>query len=60
MKTVLKFISFAALLLMFSSAILVFNDQLSRERYYVLSLLGTVAWFATIPFWMKRRLHESS
>jgi len=59
MKTLLKTISFAGLALMFASAILVFNDAMTRDTYLALAFAGTVMWFATVPFWMKRRLHHS-
>jgi hypothetical protein len=44
---------------MFASAILVFNDKMTKDTYLVLALVGTGMWFATVPFWMKRRLHHS-
>ena len=59
MKTLLKIVSFAGLILMFASAIMVFNDAMSKELYELLALAGTVMWFGTVPFWMKRRLHNS-
>ena len=59
MKTLLKTISFAGLVIMFAASILVFNDAMSRDTYLKLALAGTVMWFATVPFWMKRRLHHS-
>lgn len=59
MKTLLKVISFAGLVLMFAAAVMVFNDALDRNTYLILALVGTVMWFATVPFWMKRRLHHS-
>jgi EamA domain-containing membrane protein RarD len=59
MKTLLKIISFAGLGLMFASAILVFNDKMTKDTYLDLALVGTGMWFATVPFWMKRRLHHS-
>jgi len=59
MKTLFKFISFAGLVLMIASAILVFTDAIGRTAYLVLAVVGTVMWFATVPFWMKRRLHHS-
>jgi len=59
MKTLLKITSFAGLILMFTSAIMVFNDAMSRGTYLTLALVGTVMWFGTVPFWMKRRLHDS-
>jgi hypothetical protein len=59
MKTLLKIISFAGLALMFTSAILVFNEAMPRSVYETLALVGTAMWFGTVPFWMKRRLHHS-
>ena len=59
MKTLLKIISFAGLGLMFASAIMVFNDAMTKDTYLTVALVGTVMWFATVPFWMKRRLHHS-
>jgi EamA domain-containing membrane protein RarD len=59
MKILLKLISFAGLGLMFASAILFFNDAMTKDTYLVLALVGTGMWFATVPFWMKRRLHHS-
>jgi hypothetical protein len=59
MKTLLKLISFTGLGLMFVSAILVFNDLMTKNTYLIVALVGTIMWFATVPFWMKRRLHHS-
>jgi hypothetical protein len=60
MKTLFKFVSFAGLALMFTSAVLVFTDRLGASTYHTLSLVGTVMWFVPVPFWMKRRLHDHS
>lgn len=59
MKTFLKLISFAGLALMFLSAILLFNDAVSKRTFEILALIGTATWFVPVPFWMKRRLHQS-
>jgi hypothetical protein len=59
MKTLLKIISFTGLGLMFASAIMVFNGAMAKDTYLALAFVGTVMWFATVPFWMKRRLHHS-
>ena len=59
MKTLVKAISFSGLVLMLLASVLVFNGVMSRPTYYVLAMIGTVAWFATVPLWMKRRLHHS-
>ena len=59
MKTLLKLVSFVGLALMLAAAILVFNGAMPRKTYLIVALVGTVLWFATVPFWMKRRLHHS-
>jgi len=59
MKTLLKLISFIGLGLMFASAILFFNGAVTERAYHVLALAGTALWFIPVPFWMKRRLHQS-
>ena len=58
MKTLLKVISFAALAAMLTVAIRVFNGTMAREAYFAWALGGTIVWFVTVPFWMKRRLHQ--
>jgi hypothetical protein len=59
MKTLLKYFSFAGLALMFVSAVMVFNGKLEPATYRMLALVGTLMWFGPVPFWMKRRLHQS-
>jgi len=58
MKTILKYISFAALIAMLFASISVFLGTMTKETYQVWALVGTVVWFVTVPFWMKRRLHH--
>lgn len=58
MKTLLKFISFAALGAMLAASIGVFRGSVTREAYFAWALAGTLVWFVTVPFWMKRRLHQ--
>ncbi len=59
MKTIYRLISFAGLILMFGSSILVFNEAMSPDTYHTTALIGTAMWFVPVPFWMKRRLHAS-
>ncbi len=59
MKSVWKTLSFGALALMLAAAVLVFLGRIERTSYFVVSLVGTVGWFASVPFWMKRGLHQS-
>jgi hypothetical protein len=58
MKIILKYISFAALIAMLYASISVFRGTMPKETYHVWALVGTVIWFVTVPFWMKRRLHH--
>jgi hypothetical protein len=59
MKSVLKTISFGSLALMLAAAVLVFAGRMERTSYFIVSLIGTAGWFASVPFWMKRGLHQS-
>lgn len=59
MKTALKAISFFALALIFAAAALLFAGVVPRHAYGLLLLVATLVWFATVPFWMRRRLHHS-
>jgi len=58
MKIACRLISYAGLVLLFAASILVFEGRLSGHAYRVLGMVGTVAWFVTVPFWMHRRLHN--
>lgn len=58
MKLLYRFISYAAICLMFAAALLSFSGQVSVHNYRILALAGTLAWFASVPFWMHRRLHN--
>jgi hypothetical protein len=59
MKTLLKTVSFAGLAIMFLASGMLFAGKFGRSAYLVLDMVGTAAWFGTVPFWMKRRLHQS-
>lgn len=43
---------------MLGSGVLVFEGAMSLHSYYIAAFIGTVVWFSTVPFWMKRRLHN--
>ena len=58
MKLVYRFVSYGAILLMFAVALLSFQGRVSVHHYRILALVGTLAWFASVPFWMHRRLHN--
>ncbi len=59
MKSILKAFSFGSLALMLAAAVLVFTGCMERTSYLIVSLVGTAGWFASVPFWMKRGLHQS-
>ncbi len=58
MKLLCRLISYAGIALMFTAALLACRNQVTIHTYRVLALAGTVAWFASVPFWMHRRLHN--
>ena len=59
MKTNLKLISFPGLAAMLIASVLVFGGSISQHSYRLVAIAGTLLWFCTVPFWMKRRLHHS-
>ena len=54
MKKILIIISFVGLILTVLPAFLVFTKSVSWEVHANLMTLGTIIWFATAPFWMKK------
>ena len=54
MKTVLKLVSLAGLILTVLPAFLVMAGSIRWETHALLLLLGMVAWFSSAPFWMKK------
>lgn len=59
MKRAMRLISFAGLGLMLGGALARFGDHLTVAGYERLEIAGTIIWFATVPFWMRRRLHHT-
>lgn len=55
MKTLLKLISLAGLLLTLLPSILVFNGIMEFGDHKNLMLVGTCLWFISAPFWMKEK-----
>ncbi len=53
MKTMLKLVSIAGLLLTILPAVLVARGNLDLETHYGWLLIGMVLWFVSAPFWMK-------
>lgn len=58
MTTLLKVISGLGLALTVVPAFFVFAGTIAWETHATLMLVGTVAWFATSPFWMQETLPE--
>jgi hypothetical protein len=58
MKTLPKLISFTALALVIIPPILYLVGSLGKPPMTTLMLIGTLAWFATVPLWMGRRESE--
>lgn len=53
-KIILQVISFAGLALSILPAFLVFGGILSREMYYHLMVAGTLMWFGSAVFWIRK------
>ena len=53
-------VSVSGLLLTAGPAILVFMGALKWQEHALLMMLGTAAWFATAPFWMRSRSPQST
>ena len=54
MKTLLQLASFVGLALTVVPAFLVFAGTISWEQHALAMLIGTLIWFASAPFWMKK------
>jgi hypothetical protein len=55
MKTTLKIISVAGLLLTLIPSFLVFAGNIDISQHKILMLIGTILWFSTAPFWLGRQ-----
>jgi hypothetical protein len=54
MSALLKLLSFIALGLTVIPAFLVFAQTISWNIYLTMMTGGTLLWFFTVPFWMKK------
>ncbi|PZX57062.1 hypothetical protein LV84_02194 [Algoriphagus ratkowskyi] len=54
MKSVLKIISFTALVLTLAPSFLVFWGYIEPSLSKILMLIGTIVWFGTASFWMNK------
>jgi hypothetical protein len=54
MKLLLKLAAFTGLGLTVVPSFLVFNQMISWNTHATLMAVGTVLWFLTTPFWMKK------
>lgn len=55
MKTLLKILSLAGLLLTITPSVLVFAQEISLDAHKTYMIFGMVLWFFTAPFWMKEQ-----
>ncbi len=55
MKIGVKILSYIGLALTVLPAFFVFSGQITWETHAQLMLAGTLLWFATAPFWIKKR-----
>jgi len=55
MKPLLKVISLAALACIIVPPILYLVSAMGKPAMINLMLVGTVLWFATVPFWMGKK-----
>jgi hypothetical protein len=54
-KIILITISFIGLALTIIPSFLVFDQKIPLEQNKTLMFIGTLVWFVTAPFWMKRK-----
>jgi hypothetical protein len=54
MKTLLQYVSWAALLGVIVPALLFLGGAMMLDRCKWIMLLATIAWFVVTPFWMGR------
>lgn len=54
MSALLRLLSFIALGLTVIPAFLVFTQIIAWDAYLTMMAVGTLLWFATAPFWMKK------
>ena len=55
MKTIFKLISLIGLVLTLLPSILVFNGTITLDNNKWLMMVGTILWFASVPFWMNKK-----
>ena len=53
-KNILKIISFLSLAMTLVPSFLVFLQKIELEQNKSLMLLGTIGWFVTAPFWIRK------
>ena len=54
MKRLLIVVSFISLAMTIVPAFLVFTQRISMEQNKLLMLIGTIGWFVTAPYWMRK------
>ena len=56
MNKISKFVSLISLGLVIVPCLLFFAGSLGLDTTKLLALIGTIAWFASTPLWMSRKL----
>ncbi|AGN11378.1 hypothetical protein [Simiduia agarivorans] len=51
----LKLVSYAGLVLILVSSLLVFYQQVDLENFKDMALIGTLVWIFTAPLWINRK-----
>jgi hypothetical protein len=54
MRIIFIILSFIGLALTIFPAFFVFSKVITWETYITLMITGTLLWFLTVPFWMKK------
>lgn len=54
MRKVLMIVSFISLAITIVPAFLVFAQKMPMEQNKILMFIGTIGWFVTAPFWIKK------
>jgi hypothetical protein len=54
-RTVLIIISFVGLMMTIVPSFLVFSQRISLDQNKNFMAVGTLMWFLTAPFWMKKK-----
>lgn len=60
MRTLWPIVSLIGLALVFAPAVIYLSGSIGKGTMTTIMLIGTVVWFATVPFWMGRESRDGS